>query len=635
MNIITVDFESYYSKEFGFSKMTTEEYVRHPDFEVIGIGIKVNDEETTWHTGTHAELAEVFKDYDWKNSFVLAHNTAFDGAILSWLFGIRPKGWLDTLSMARAIHGVSVGGSLAKLAIHYNLGQKGTEVNDALGKRRLDFTPQDLAQYGEYCKNDVELCYTMFQRMMLPGIGEGFPMFELKVIDATLKMFIEPALELDLPLLEQHLEDVKARKERLLQAAAAATRKDDAPPEEKSAADKDVLMSNDKFAELLLALKNKDTGKPVFKSADMLPRKTSLKTGKEAWAFAKTDEEFKALAEHPDVRVQVLVSARLGNKSTLEETRTQRFIDIAKRGKLPVPLKYYGARTGRWAAEGSINLQNVPRGSKLKQAIKAPPGYQIVGADLSNIELRVGLWIAGQMMQLQQLGAGKDLYKDFAASVFGVPYDEVTKEQRFIGKTSQLSLIYGTGAAKLRAAIKTMSGKDIGDTEAQRIVDLYRSTYPAVKRAWEMGGKAIECMASNQNFAFGHEGFAEVHGSKGILLPSGLYMPYPGLRQVEVNGKRQWEYQIRTGWDKLYGAKVFQGLTQATARCIMAVQMMAIQKKYPIALTVHDALYLVVKKDVAPQVLEFVLTQMRIAPKWIQGIPLDAEGGFGDSLADC
>jgi DNA polymerase len=215
MNLITVDFESYYSKEFGFSKMTTEEYVRHPDFEVIGVGIKENDGETEWFSGDALQTLGFLMQYDWQNSFVLAHNTAFDGAILSWLFGIKAKGWLDTLSMARAIHGVSVGGSLAKLATHYEVGEKGNEVVDALGLRRKEFAPAQLAQYGEYCKNDVQLCYDIFHLMM----AQGFPKLELKVIDATLKMFVEPVLELDLPLLEQHLEEVQERKERLLKAA--------------------------------------------------------------------------------------------------------------------------------------------------------------------------------------------------------------------------------------------------------------------------------------------------------------------------------------------------------------------------------------------------------------------------------
>jgi DNA polymerase I-like protein with 3'-5' exonuclease and polymerase domains len=601
--IITVDMETYYDKEFSLSKITTEEYVRDDRFEVIGVGIKVNDDETTWFSGTKEETKKHLRTYDWSSALVLAHNTAFDGAILSWHFGITPKGWLDTLCMARAIHGVDAGGSLKALAQRYGIGEKGDEVLNALGKRRADFSADDLDRYGAYCCQDVALTYKLFNILM-----ESFPPKELKVIDTTLKMFIEPELELDTPLLEQHLIDVKTKKEKLLDAAAA---------------NRDDLMSNDKFAKLLKSL-NVDP-----------PTKISARTGKEAWAFAKTDEEFKALIKHPDLRVQALVAARLGTKTTLEETRTQRFIDISKRGKLPVPIKYYGARTGRWAASDSINMQNIPRDSAIKTAIKAPDGYVVVGADLSNIELRVGLWLAGQVDKLALLGAGYDLYKDFAASVFNIPYDEVTKDQRFIGKTSQLSLIYGVGAKKLQAAVKAGSGNDIGEDSANDIVRLYRDTYTGVVGMWRKGTDVLESVMANKLMLYGNLGFFSVDGARGVRLPSKLYMQYPDLQKNIVEDKAQWTYAIRGGRDKIYGAKVFQGLTQATARCIIAEHMLQIQKKYRIALTVHDAVYLIVPEREGVQAVDFVLSVMRTPPDWMPDIPLDAEAGYGKTLADC
>jgi DNA polymerase I-like protein with 3'-5' exonuclease and polymerase domains len=601
--IITVDFETLYDKTYSLSKMTVEEYVRDDRFEVIGVGIKVDDAETVWFSGTKDETRKHLRQYDWANSLVLAHNTMFDGAIMSWHFGITSKGWLDTLCMARAIHGVDAGGSLKALAERYEIGQKGDEVINALGKRRADFNADDLGRYGAYCCNDVDLTYKLFNIL-----AQSFPKKELKVIDTTLKMFIEPELELDTILLEQHLIDVKTKKEKLLEAAAA---------------DKEILMSNDKFAELLKTL-----------GVDP-PTKISARTGKQAWAFAKTDEEFKALTEHPDTRVQALVAARLGNKTTLEETRTQRFIDISKRGKLPVPLRYYGARTGRWAASDSINMQNIPRTSKLKAAICAPDGFVIVGADLSNIELRVGLWLAGQQDKLALLGAGHDLYKDFAASVFNVPYDEVTKDQRFIGKTSQLSLIYGVGAKKLQAAVKTGSGNDIGEDSANDIVRLYRETYVGVVDMWRRGSDVLESVLTHRAMNYGNAGFFSVDGANGVLLPSGLYMQYPNLQKNIVDNKTQWTYAVRNGRDKIYGAKVFQGLTQATARCIIAEHMLHIQKRFRVALTVHDALYLIVPETQAQEALDFTLGVMRTAPEWMPDIPLDAEAGYGKTLADC
>ena len=95
MDIITVDFETYYDKTFSLSKITTEQYVRSPDFEVIGLAVKVNDGETVWISGSHEQVKTYLHDhYDWESSAVLAHNTMFDGAILNWVFGIHPKLYL-------------------------------------------------------------------------------------------------------------------------------------------------------------------------------------------------------------------------------------------------------------------------------------------------------------------------------------------------------------------------------------------------------------------------------------------------------------------------------------------------------------------------------------------------------------
>ena len=608
--IITCDFETYYSKEFSLSKMTTEEYIRDPSFEVIGVSVKVDDGETVWFSGNLADTKAFLMQYDWANALQLAHNNVFDAAILSFIFDIHPKGLLDTLSMARAVLGVDAKASLAALAERYSLGVKGTEVIQALGKHRADFSATELAKYGQYCCNDTDLCYLLFHALMFPeGLeAAGFPKKELNTIDITLRMFTKPVLELDLPMLEQHLGDVVARKEMLLEAAGA---------------NPDDLMSNPKFAKLLEQLRVDP------------PRKISPTTGKETWAFAKSDEGFKALLEHDDLRVQTLVAARLGNKSTLEETRTQRFIGIAKRGALPVPLKYYGARTGRWAADGSINMQNVPRKSKLKKAIHAPAGHVIVGADLSNIELRVGLWLAGHMDKLELLRTGHDLYKDFAARVFNVPYDEVTKDQRFVGKTSQLSLIYGVGAVKLRSAVKAGSGTDMGEDGALQAVYLYRNDYAKVKAIWGSGTRALDAVLANTTMEFGHNNFFTVEGNKGIRLPSGLLMGYPDLKKQDVDGSSKWDYATRYGRDFIYGAKVFQGCTQAVARCIITEHMFKLAKDMRIALTVHDALYAVVKEAEAEQAMARMLEVMRTPPSWMADIPLDAEAGYGRTLADC
>jgi hypothetical protein len=626
MDFITLDFETYYDSEYSLSKLTTEQYIRDPQFEIIGVAVKVNDGVTQWFTGDKEHIKRVLANYDWANSALLCQNTIFDAGILSFLFGIHPKRLLDTMCMGRAALGVDVSVSLANLAKHYGVGEKGDEVIHALGKRRGDFTPEDLALYGKYCVNDVELTHAIYQRMM----GDGFPLAELKLIDMTLRMFTQPMLELDAHLLRKHLQEVRdAKRQHLFNTLMAVGEPEIAAQVLMDGVDtKDIqklLRSNDQFAELLISLHAEP------------PTKISPTTGKRTWAFAKTDEEFRALQLHDDPRVQSVVAARLGVKTTLEETRTERFIDMASRGAFPIPLKYAGARTYRWSGMDAVNMQNLPsRGQvTLKQAIKAPEGYSIVGADLSNIELRVGLWLAGQMDKLEQLGSGKDLYKDFAARVFDVPYDDVSKEQRFIGKTSQLSLIYGVGASKLRMAIRTGSGTDIGEAESKRIVELYRTQYAEVKGTWDDGEQCLhQIMVGNQR-SYGYRGLIKVQGKQGCLLPSGLYLRYPKLHQILEEGKKKWVYHTRKGMEYIYGAKFFQGLVQSLARCVMGEQMVHINRKYHTLLTVHDAVYILVKVGEEQAAIDYVLTQMRTPPSWMPGLPLDAEAGYGPTLADC
>ena len=403
MDIVTIDTETYYDDEYSLSKMTTEAYVRDPRFEVIGVGVKVNDWPTDWYTGDNP--GKFLKGLDYSTKAILCHNTAFDGAILSWHFGIRPKFWLDTLSMARPTHNVTVGGSLANLVAALGLGQKGTEVVQAKGKRRADFTPQDLDQYGKYCINDVNLTKKLYD-----VLKRGFPSKELLVIDQTLRMYTEPRIELDVPLLEQHLLEVRERKAKLLEESGLSI---------------EDIMSNPKFAAILERL-----------GVDP-PTKTSARTGQISYAFAKTDKGLTDLLEHPDERVQAAVATRLGTKSTIEETRTEALIGVAARGRLPIMLNYYGAHTGRFSGGDKLNLQNLPaRGNnKIRRALKAPPGHVLIACDSSQIEARMVAWLAGQADLLNAFREKRDVYSEFATKVYGRTITKGDKVERFVGKT--------------------------------------------------------------------------------------------------------------------------------------------------------------------------------------------------------
>lgn len=606
MKILTLDYETYYDKTLGFKTQTTEEYIRDGRFEVIGVAVKEDGGETIWKTGTHTEIRKFLDAYDWDNSALLAHNSLFDASILHWRFDIKPKAILDTLSMARAVHGTEVGGSLAVLADFYSLGSKGTEVNDALGKRRYDFTEEQLEAYGNYCKNDVELTYALFNKL-----APHFNLKELQLIDLTIRMFTEPVLTLNRKMLEAHLLEVRYRKEKLLQDAGVETRDD--------------LMSNPKFAKMLEALGVEP------------PMKISARTGKEALALAKSDEGFKALACHADERVQALVSARLGNKSTLEETRTQRFLEIAERGTLPIPLSYYAAHTGRWGGADKINLQNLPsRGdnaNKLKHSICSPEGYTLIDADSSQIEARVLSWLSGQTDLTEAFSKGEDVYKIMASSIYNKPTEDIEKQERFVGKTTILGCGYGMGANKFKLQLSTF-GTKIEQDEAARIIDVYRSTYHKIPNLWNEGRDAIKAMVSKQTSDFGN-GCVVIAGEKGILLPNGLYQRYPNLRKLKTDEGEQYFYDSRNGPVKLYGGKLVENVCQAVARCIIGEQMLKISKKYRVVLTVHDAVACIAPDAEVDEAMRYVTECMRWTPDWAEGLPVNCEAGYGKSYGEC
>ena len=616
MNIITIDFETFYSQQFSLSKITTEEYVRHELFETIGVAVKVNDGETQWFSGPKAATKKWLDQFPWDDAVAVAHNAVFDMAILNWQFDIRPKRIADTLSMARALHGTDgISLSLKSLAEYFNLGVKGTEVINALGKRRLDFTAEEMARYGDYCINDVELTYDMFK-----VLADGFPMSELRLIDLTIRMFTEPKLTLDKGVLENHLLDVQAKKEALMS---------------KLNYDKADLMSNPKLAELL-----------EFHGV-VVPMKVSPANGKQTFAFAKSDEAFKELLEHEDVMVQAIVAARLGVKSTLEETRTERFINIADRGTLPIPLRYYAAHTGRWGGDDKVNMQNLPRKSPLKKAIRAPDGYLLVDCDSSQIEARTLAWLAEQddlvdffTKNNEEVAAGVekenmkyDPYKIMASQIYGVPIDEITDAQRFVGKTTILGAGYGMGAAKFKAQLKTF-GVDMELSECEYIINVYRATYPMIPRLWKQAGRALNALMAGQTAPIGRDGVLVVD-TDGIKLPNGLYIKYPRLRTQAQGDRQEMVYDTKKGRatipTRIYGGKAVENVCQALARIVIGEQMLMVARKLPVVMTVHDAVGALVKIDDADAGRTFVEQCMRIRPKWALGLPLNCESKIGAS----
>jgi DNA polymerase len=626
MDVVTIDFETYYDDDYSLSKLTTEQYIRSPLFEVIGVGIKVNDHPADWYSGSNP--GRFLKSLNYRNRAILCHNTAFDGAILSWKFGIQPRLWLDTLSMARPLHNLIVGGSLKALAEYYGIGQKGDEVIAAKGRRLSDFTQEQLHAYGQYCVNDVDMTYKLFQILK-----RKIPVSELMVIDQTIRMYTDPVVELHEDILREHLAAVRTRKQMLLNTIAADRERGEHTVEE-------MLMSNDKFAAYLQHL-NVDP-----------PRKVSARTGKETWAFAKTDKGLLALLEHPDERVQAAVSARLGTKSTIEETRTENLIGVAQRGRLPIMLNYYGAHTGRFSGGDKLNLQNLPkRGNvSIRRALRAPEGHVFVACDSSQIEARMIAWLAGQEDLVEAFRLGRDIYSEFATDVYGRPITKADKIERFVGKTCILGLGYGMGGTKFQRTLEIGQGDvsvKIDMDEAIKIVMMYRNKYWKIVQFWKRCDNALRGMLEN--------GTGSLHPSilpydpDGIILPNGLRIQYPLLRAATQgyaycgnsrDFKKIAKQRVVGGepvdmeWTKIYGGKVAENLVQALAALVIREQMVAIGQRWKVAFQVHDEIIIVAPAAQADDAEKDLVSVMSTPPKWAPDLPVACESGIAENYGD-
>ena len=622
MNLITIDFETFYDVGFSLSNLTTEEYIRDPKFQVVGFAIKIDDGKTKWYSGSHEELKAELDKIDWDNALLCCHNMIFDGAILSFIYNITPKIYLDTLCMARAIHGTNAGGSLAYLSKHYNLGEKGTEVLDAKGKRLEDFQPHELHRYGQYCINDTELTYKLFQIL-----SKDFPHDELKLIDITIRMFTEPLLQVNDGLLVTRLEELKIETQQLLQGLMSRLECEDEEAVRKK------LASNKQFAELITEL------------GAVVPMKISPTTEKETFALAKTDEGFINLQNHEDSFIQELCAVRLGTKSTIEQSRIERFIGVGARnkGKLPIPLKYYGAHTGRWSGSDKVNFQNLPsRDAKkktLKQAVVAPQGHKVINCDSSQIEARILVWLSGQEDVTQWYAEGRDVYCEFASKVYNRKITKADKVERAVGKTCILGLGYGTGARKLQNVLKLGAGVEFDEAECKRLVSVYRDMNNKVTDFWRT------CENALQDLVYWPEGkepyYLDRHKSllvdkEGIKFPNGLYIRYPKLRVDTSESNKRYLYKKRYNMEvTIWGGSVTENVVQALARIVIGEQMIDINEKYRPALTVHDAVVCVIPDEEVESGTKYIENIMSIAPEWANGLPIACESGVADNYGDC
>lgn len=617
MQCLFLDFETYFSNEYTLRQMTPVEYIMDPRFEALGCAFVQEDGSAVWVDGP--DLDSYMQGIDWENTLAISHNALFDMLILAYRYDIHPKMYGCTLSMARnhLAHKIS-SLSLASVSQHFGLPAKMETLLKTKGVSfaALQWQPDLHEEMKRYGIDDAQKCRTIFQFLL----GSGFPPQELHTIDWVVRMAAQPKFELDPLVLAEHLAATRASKAQLLAAASLVLT--------------DELMSDIKFATLL-----EQHGVDV-------PVKISKRTGREAYAFAKTDKEFTALLDHDNPIVQALVAARLGHKSTIEESRTERLIAISRCApSLPVPLKYSGAHTHRFSGDWKINLQNLPRGGELRRALRAPKGKVVVAVDASQIEARINACFSNQANLVGAFGGKKgkilgladttDVYAWFASYVYRDREIRKGSPERFVGKTAILSLGYGSSWQVFQAMCRNQGDVHLSDTDAQSVVYIYRNMFMQIRGNWRRAEGILLDMSRKDG---GWWGPIKVE-RWGLLLPDGNRLRYRDLG-MDQNDQGKWGWQFMRGPvpQRIYGAKLVENAVQAMAFVHIKETAMRVKKLTRGLLMpshqVHDELIYIVDEKLADMVRDLVVAEMSKPPDWMPDVPLAAEGKIGHTYYD-
>jgi len=629
-----MDFESFYTQQYSLKKISPAEYILNPLFEAICLGVANLSDEPFLIDGPSIpyfiERLKIYRKHTGRPIVAVSHNAQFDMAVMAWRFDFIPDVIIDTIAMSRTVLGPRLQRhSLEHVARYFGLAPKGTMVKDTKGMTRADIIANGMwDRFAEYCLHDTFLCREIYKKL-LPCI----PSEELALHDMVTRCTTEPVLRLDRDVICSHLAEVLQRK-----VDALATI-------EQMGIKRAHLMSNPKFAEVLTNL------------GVTPPMKISPQTTETTYAFARNDPEFVELLEHPDVMVRTVVEARLEAKSTLEETRARRFLKIADlefpntgQCTMPMPVIIGAAHTHRFGGAWELNVQNLPRGGRLRDAICADEGYALLVADSRQIEARFTAWFCEQHDLVEAFRSGADVYSDFATEIFERKITKANVPERFVGKTGILQLGYASGWVKFQRTVMLQTRNTetpiiLTDPIAQDVVNKYRRKYRMIPLTWRDLDTVLQVMNSLPLPMDGN-GLQKkcVTFYNGMMLgPTELPVHFPDLRYIEDKESPfggSWWFSDGRGDRRTYGASLLETISQHCSRCI--VMGAAVRLRNPmlnlgarLVHSSHDELVYHVPVANIEHAKMWVELEMRRPPSWASDLPLDVESGVGQRYGDC
>lgn len=645
--ILFLDFETYYDDDYSLKKMAPPNYILDPRFECIGCSVKFDDGLAQWVDGPDFE--SFIKTVDPNDTTTVTFNALFDNCILAWRYGFIPRRMLCTMRLSVALRGhLLPSHSLASVARLLGVGSKGTVIEAVKGLHRADIINRGSLwpRFQDYANNDNEMSAGIFAKLL-----PEFPASERKVMDRVLRCAVEPAFMIDIPMLKEHLDELKRDKIHMLRMAAGMPEDQDTGQLDLGD-DEAIAKAMDKFAG---RLRSQDKFKELLEArgVDIEYKVSASDPDKQIPAFAKTDEFMADLLEHEDEQVQALAAARLGVRSTIEETRGKRMLSIAeltwpefyRGGNFPIPLRYSGAHTHRLSGDWKINMQNLPSGrgkaiSKLRKALIAKAGFKVVVADMAQVEARITAWICHQLDLLGVFARGEDPYSILASAIFGFTVDKkVHLIERFIGKSGVLGCGFGCGKDKfynmvVRDARKLgMDVKKLLETWtpelAEKTVYTYRDKNWNIAQTWKTLDNILKTawvgLAKPTKFG------PCMVGEGYVLLPNGMKMLY----KVDASDPDELRYVYGKRSHKIYGAKFLENIVQALARIILMNAALRLwDRGYKFKLQAHDELGFIVPDEDVERAKLIIVEEMSRRPSWAPDLPLKAEVGSGQTYGD-
>ena len=651
-DVLLLDFETYFDANYHLGKgkkaLSVVEYVTDSRFRFTGLGVQFNDNEPRFIPGPYVpymirRLQERFGKA-FHNCTVVAKNNKFDCLILVEKFGIYPPYTIDIEDLSR-YYDSRMSQALKDLCKLFKLPAKG-DTKQFKGLYWETMTPEQRLAMKEYCLGDIKNEKSLLE-ILLPMLDN--PGVELDLARHTLNLYLKPILVLD-----------------ELQAGSIAEKMDRALSEDLSKVPWVLKYRTKAKPNIPKIMRAKKIFPQILK--DVLPEGevVPMKQGKKEMipATAQNDVAFQYLLAHKDEKVRLLCQAKAACSSwPLHQSKVNRMISQVKccDGLIRMPLKYYGAHTGRWSGTGGwnpLNLGGKGRGrlihpliAQVRGTLIAPDDYTLIIVDSAQIEARELAWVAHQNDLLKGFADGEDIYSEFASDLFQAKVWKPTEEEkktpegqtadirRGFGKDGILGFGFGLGGDTLYDRCRSDDNLrplfDSGEYDrvfCHRLIKTLRTKYYKIPEFWTEIAKCFRWPTKYAKERTVYKisesaslGFFRSGSTTKMRLPSGRVMNY---RFATVSPK---DDSIKYLHGHLWGGSITENLIQAMCRCLLGYWLLKCEDiGIPIVLHSYDELVGCVPKEEAEDALFVMIDVMKQAPFWADGLPLAAEGQISE-----